>query len=575
MARNPLRSVCLIGLVLALIVSWSMVLFGVIWRRDAPEPHMAGNAFARELREFDLFDAPRRVLAGENPAPIERRLTRLRRRAQTAEEHLSALKRHRALALLDRRYLAYYERAAREAAEAFSFSPPLALVAAEAVILANPPGARALLGNYAGRVTQPRFEKLQLAINILAGNLDDPVHAAAVPGMETLLSHNFYGILPDTTRQNLLVNEFLLRAVRGDVHGATARLNSLLASPSPNDGIQRMAAEFFYDHNNPRRAAELFARLGGDTDMVRLADSLALAGEIPGARNIWFALSSPVALNGILPSAFPPVFPPGLQAQELARSRHFYNLAATSTDRQEETLWLERLFSYRAQTGQQRMDNTGIYSVIRYTRLMDVSRGIAILEENIMERHPLLDLELLRRNLEAWPPTRAAAEVWLLLNRHPGDEALHEWAAWYFEHQRLYAESGRLLNSVIREGMTGAWIDQHMALAFIRAGNISEGERLLREAGTGSADWRIFANLGRIYEDRRQISAALAAYETAAVLVGDRSAAAQMQMRVSRNLEALGRRQESREALERALELDPDNIHIRRELRRIGMRGNL
>ena len=572
MAANPLKPVCAIGLVLALAVSWSMVLFGVIWRSDIPDiagQDMRGtarNAFIRELRDFDRFDAPGRVLAGENPAQIERRISRLQRQAQSVEEHLSVLKRRRELALLDRRYIVYYERAAREAAEQFPFSSPLALVAAEAVILGSPPEARALLGAYAGRVTQARFGPVELAIHALAGNLDDPAQAAGVPAIENLLSQGFSG--NPAGSQNLLVNEFLLRAARGDIPGASARLNALLDSAetaaSGGPGIQRMAAEFFYDHNNPSRAAELFARLAsdhaGDADILRLADSLALAGEIPGARNIWFALSVNPAASG------------GFSQPELARSRVFYNMAASSADRQEELLWLERLFSYRAQRRQNPMDSAGVYSVIRYTRLFDTARGIAILEEESSHQDPLLDLELLRRRLDTWPPGRAAAEVWLLLNRHPRDEAIHEWAAWYFEHRRLYAEAARVLNNATHNGMTGSWIALHRAIALLRQGEIAEGERLLREAGTGSRDWRIFANLGRVHESHRRISAALEAYEAAAVLVDERTAAAQVHMRLSRNLEALGRRHESRIALERALELDPDNLTIRRELRRFDIR---
>jgi tetratricopeptide (TPR) repeat protein len=221
------------------------------------------------------------------------------------------------------------------------------------------------------------------------------------------------------------------------------------------------------------------------------------------------------------------------------------------------------------------MDSMGIYSTIRYTRLLDNSRSIAVLED--IAEYPLLDLELLRRRLDTWPPNRAAAEVWLLLNRHPGEEALHEWAAWYFDQRRLFPESARLLRDAARKGMSGTWLDLHRGLALIREGKIAEGEKILREAGAdsqgpaGSPDWRIFANLGRIYESRRQISAALEAYETAAVLVLY-TAAAQIQLRLSRCLEALGRRQESRYALERALEFDPDDLNIRRELRRFDSR---
>ncbi|MCL2380892.1 MAG: tetratricopeptide repeat protein [Treponema sp.] len=523
----------------------------------------AGNAFARELARFDAFDAPGRVLAGGNPARIERRLSRLERRAQSMGEYLSVLKRHRALALLDSRYITGYERAAREAAQAFPFSAPLAAVAAEALALDGSPQSLALLEAYAGRLAQPGFGHLALAAHSLAGNLDDPAQAAGVLGLETLLWRDLPGTLSAAARQRLHVNEFLLRAAGGDVSGASFRLNALLLDSAGTD-IQRMAAEFFYDHDNPRRAAELFARLAEDydQDISRLADALVLAGEIPGARNIWFALSADLNWSG--PSGG------GL-------SRYLYNMASSSADGQEEALWLQRLFSYRAQRGRDPADGIGVYSVIRYTRLLDTGRGTAVLEEEGMGRHPLAELELLRRRLDGWPPGRASAEVWLLLNRHSADPAIYEWAAWYFEHQRLYPEIARLLNDAAREGMSGAWLDLHRALAFMREGDSGEGERLLREAGARSRNWRFFANLGRVYESRGEVLAALQAYETAAALVpgqrpAEAAAAAQVQLRLSRTLEALGRIHESRAALERALELDPDNLNIRHELWRFDVR---
>jgi tetratricopeptide (TPR) repeat protein len=112
----------------------------------------------------------------------------------------------------------------------------------------------------------------------------------------------------------------------------------------------------------------------------------------------------------------------------------------------------------------------------------------------------------------------------------------------------------------------------------LREGKTDEGERLFKEVVQGnlSPDWRISANLGRIYESRRSISTALEYYESAAALVLenkfplDKVSAAEVQMRLSRCLEALGRTEESRQAVEYAYELDPENINIRRELRRVG-----
>ena len=580
-ADNPLKIVCIVGLALTLIVSWSMVLFGVIWRGDAAKTGSdsfteAGSsrekesAFARELREYDHFDAPKRVLEGESPEQIERRLSRLEKQARRVEEHLSVLKRLRVLAQLNRRYISGYEKAAREAAETFPHSIPMAMVAADAVVLNGNSDAGALLKSYAGKVSQGNIGlinslgPLELSLYVLSGELEDPVRAAALPGLENLLSQDLSG-LPLQIRQDLLVDEFLLRVVKGDVSGATSRLNTLLATN--HTGLWRMGAEFFYDHQNPLRAAELFSRLAGDRDAARAADALALSGEIPGARNIWFALSSSPDNTTNL-------------------SRIYYNLAVSSTDKKEESAWLEKLFT-TAQRRQASMDNTRIYSIIRYTRLLDTSHSIAVLSEAVtsaeslvsgergMKQHPLLDLELHRRRLDTWPPNRAAAELWLLLGRNPGEQALYEWTAWYFDHQKLYTETSRLLIEAARKGMSGSWVDLHRSLALIRDGKTSEGEKLLKEAGSriqgpaGAQDWRILANLGRIQESRRAVSTAIEYYEAAAGLAREKTAAAQVLLRLSRCLEALGKRQESRRALESALELDPDNFNIRLELRRI------
>ena len=610
-SKSLLKKIGIAGLILGVILSWGLVLYillgeGNSGRRENTAGRDASGAqrsgFRRELDSYDAFDAPKRVLEGENPNEIERRLSRLQRQVQGVEEQLSVLKRRRELALIDRRYIDGYSKLAREAAEKYAYSAPLAAVAAEAVLLDGvmPVSAQdeALLREYASKLSQYRFSLLELSVHILAGNLSNPALAAAVPGLENLISQNLEQFLlpeqarpgnirpdiiirpddairpdasirpDDAIRRDLLTDEFLLRAVKGDISGATARLNTLL-SAAPSGGLQTaglMGAEFYYDHNNPHRAAELFSRLAGDTNHAMTADALVLAGEMQGARNIWFALAS--GGNSAGPASGTIV-------------RSLYNMASSSGTPAEEASWLERLFTLQSQ-----LSDAGLrtYGIIRYARL-DRARGIAILEESGMRNDPLLDLELLRLTIDTLPPRRAIAEVWMLLGRHPEDEELYEWAAWYFDHQRLYDESSRVLKEAARKGMVGVWLDLHRSLALIREGKIADGEKILREAmfrEAGRRDWRIPANLGRIQEGRRAISTALEYYEAAATLVkdkvslgdmvsgGERPNAARLQMRISRCLEALGRHAESRRAIEYALELDPDNIFIRRELRLLG-----
>jgi len=552
LALTPLKKVLLIGLILTLIILFGMIIFTSVGGRDSfTQSGAAGTAFSRSLRSYDLFNAPRRVLAGENPNQIERRLSNLSRQARSVEEHLSVLKRRRELALIDRRYILSYAQAAQKAAAAFAYSAPLAAVAAEAILLSGTPLSESsllLLNNYASRMTQHRFDLLALSLHILAGNLASPFHAARTPDIGSLLSLDLSGF-PDQVQRDLQINEFLLMAFRGDTANASRRLNSILVGGTP--GVSRretlMAAEFFYDHNSPLRAAEFFLMQGDDVNNVRAADALVLAGEVSGARNIWLALSSPA--------------PHEDRHTRQIRLQSLYNLASSSATQAEETRWLERLFTQ--QRGYE--DRMETYSVIRYTRLLDYDRSIAILDDASMRLNPLLDLELLSRRMEELPQRRAIAEVWLLINRHSDNELIYEWAAWYFEHQQLYGEIGHLLLEARRNGLTGTWFYLHRGLAYLREGRVYEGERIFRAAPT--QDWRILANLGRIKENRRAFSSALEYYEAAAALVRGNRDAAQLQVRISRCLEVLGRITESRRALERALELDPEDMNIRRQMR--------
>ena len=548
LAGSPLKPVLAAGLFLALVISWGLVVFTLAVGRDASA--LAGNAFSRSLRNFDQFDAPRRALAGENPNQIERRLSALFRQARSVEEHLSVLKRRRQLAMIDRRYIESFAQAAREATETFPYSAPLAAVAAEALLLGGTPLSQAsleLLDTYAWRITQSRFDLLGLSLHVLAGNLSSPVEAARIPAIETLLSLELPGF-PEQAQRDILTNEFLFLTHRGNITEASWRLNNLLSGPeSARSGeLSLMGAEFFYDHNFPLRASELFLQLGGDVNNARAADALVLAGEIPAARNIWNALASPAPEEDS-------------QSRQI-RLRSLYNMASSSPALAEETMWLERLFVEPHQPGG-RMET---YSTVKYTRVLGHDLGIAILEAASMGQNPMLELELLRRRIETWPHLRSAAEVWLLVNRHSEDELIYQWAAWYFEHQRLYAEVEHLLLEAERNGMTGSWVNLHRGLAYLRRGNIAEAERTFREAP--ASIWQIYANLGRIQEDRRAISSALAYYEAAAAIVTGNTNAALLQVRISRNLEALGRVSESRRALERALELDSENLNIRRQV---------
>ncbi|MDR1566441.1 MAG: hypothetical protein LBS48_04050 [Treponema sp.] len=550
---NPLKPVGLAGLLLALILSWALVFYSVA-RNEAvfPQNSGSGSSFALELEKYDA------LVLQESPASLDRRLNRLEKRAKTQEEQLSILKRRRERVRGNPGLIPGYQKAAREAAEAYPYSAPLAAAAAEALLLSEPgPEDREFVLACAARLTQPRYASLLLSLHVLLGSLAEPEKAVSVPGMEQLLSAGLARI-PARVQQDLRIDETLLRIILGDP-GAAVRISSLIQEEASGGACLKLGAEYFYDHNSPMRAAELFSRLG-DAGLGRQADSLFLAGETAAARNIWRALASPSGSHSLT---------------ELS-SRSLYNLAATAADNAEAVSWLEKLFAARTgENSRRNIDGPGLYGIIRYTRLQDTSRSIAILDEGTLRNTPLLDLELLRRRLDTWQPDRSAAEVWLLLGRHPESEALYQWGAYYFDRQKRYAETAQLLKVAAAHGIKGAWMDLHRSLALIREGKSAEAEKLLKDALAKGPplDWRIPANIARIQESRRAIQPALDAYGNAAALVRDSRDAALVQMRISRCLEALGRRAESRSALERALALDPENLNARYELRRMDASG--
>jgi thioredoxin-like negative regulator of GroEL len=558
------------GLFLALVVSWGLVFFSLTLEPyTIPERTGGDTPFAGELRELDvLLSSP---VPGD-PASIEKALSRLEKKARSQEERLSALKRRRNLARQDSRFVESYIKAAAAAAGDFAYSEAMAAVAAEALFLNDgfPAGDNAsALETYTARLRGNSFLPLLTSVYVLKGDLLTPYRASGIPGLERVLASSLPR-LSQVSGESLVLNEALLRTLKEDAPAAAVRMNNLLASRGDEERVLRAAAEFFYDHGNPLRAAELFARLPRDEGTGREADALALAGETGRARELWRLLVSPRLDGGSGDSG--------------SRTRSLYNLAVTSAAPEEERAWLERLFAglntnpaSPGETGVSSGAPAAVFGLIRYTRMLDTPRSIVILAEEGL-KNPFLDLELFRRRLDTWPVDKSLAEAWLLLERHPEEERLYRWAAYFFDSRKQYGETALLLRNAANRQISGPWMDLHRALALIREGKVSGGEKILKDALAErrllpEAAWLYHANLGRISEERRSFAAALDYYQTAAALVADRADAARLQLRISRCLKVLGRDGESRRALENALEFDPDNLDARYELRQLDVQG--
>ncbi|MDR3123372.1 MAG: hypothetical protein LBU16_06290 [Treponema sp.] len=553
--RRQLRIACYLGLGASIALLGVFLFFAYYTGRDGSS---ARESFVRELRAFDavLEEAPDTAASRLNAL-----LDRLEKKAIGAETRLSTLKRRRNLALAAGPNQALlqsaYREAAERAAEAFPFSEPLAALAADALLLERPggfpPELQARLRDYAGLFTETRFLPLALDINVLLGELSDPASAAALPRGGELLFAAF-SALDGAEREGFLVNAVLRSLLVADTGAANSLLVTLLGSEAVSERALRFGAEYFYDAN-PRRAAELFSRFSDPVSLGRLADSLWLAGFREGAVELWAALAAPQPGK--------PPAPTDLQVSDLQVSdlqvRSLYNLASAATEEQKKFYYYGELFS-RAPGH--------VYGIMGYSRLLDTERAEGLLDGQAA-MDPLLDLELLRRRMEGWEILRGVAETWLLLGRHPREAEVYRWGAWHFDRQKRFSETALLLRQARMNGVDPPDFALHDVFQLILEGRLAEAETLLGESSENTAVWQIPANLGLIMESRRSLVAALDQYERAAALAANPLSEAKVRLRMARCLRMLGRNQESRDALERVLELDGGNLNARLELRRL------
>jgi tetratricopeptide (TPR) repeat protein len=532
-------------------------------------PFSRGTSFSRALEEYDRETA-------ENPGLSSGRrismLNSLEKKARDTENLLSVLKRRRALAGSGAaEALASYAGAAERAGKLYPYSGQIAAIRAEAIVLAGTPGGisdgaeREKIMELAALMTEGALDELALAFSVYSGAMSDPAVARLLPvELFPLLCMTAEG----EERERYLVNSAIRILLDGNVSEALSRVNALFDRDPLRGETYLFGAEFFYDHGNFVRSAELFSHFTGDREIARQADALWLAGFAESAETLW-------KLAGV----------DGRPGD--VRSRSLYNLASISPP-DEQRLWLEMLFgddlSYRP---------GAVFAQIRFSRLAPTDRALAILEKTD-KNEGLFDLELLRRKSEVWSIDKTVVETWTLVNNHPGDSRLYQWAAWYFDFQRRYGETALLLVQAERNGVKEPWIDLHNAFALIRENRLPEAEKLLhavREQGGYGRFWQIPANLALILDLRRSPREALELYEIAAGLQADtvnrlRSGeaaepvpelkdAARVQLRIARCLRSLGREAESRRVLDYALDLDPDSLDAALEKRRLENRGIL
>jgi hypothetical protein len=577
-ARKPaksggvLRAACIAGAVILLVFAGLAVFAALAAKGGVFLPKTGANA-AEFYKNLLLFDD---VLAraedeGLNPGHIKNLLETLDKSAAGADARLSVLKRHRKLAKLLPDYYDGYRAAAAKSAAKYPHSALIAALNAEASLFptaADPPGAErirrtALMLSEYGPLSEASLFPVAFCLYALGGVLETADSAAAVKRIDELFAA-FTKSLPaeDPVREAMLVNAALVRIVYGGKDEAGAALSRLEPDSAVSPKTLSFMANYSYDFADPLVAAGIWARTGRERDISRAASALYIAGNAESARNLWLLLVKDSE---------------GVHAEEAdtVRSRVLYNLAATAAENAEKIRYLEQLLS-DGETG-----GDTVSALTLYTRLLPEARALDILAGYPATAEPLLDLEYTRRSVPLMPTDRAAAETWLLLNRHPASLPLYAWAAWYFEYQRRYDDLDALLRLAAQHGLKNPALSFHAALGLVRRGDtggaIEALEALEWADGAGKiSSWQRDADLALIYDSRREYAYALRYYTKASDALPDspdarfKVQAARLYVKTARCRRILGEGMELiRRDLERAVSMDGENIDARLALRRL------
>jgi len=567
-SRNAslLRLTFLSGLLLALLIGAGLA--GVLVKNNAIERGLERESeFHRLLREYD-FKSRQILESGSVTAQrrelerLDNDLDRLEKKAEVVESWLSVLKRRRQLANIDYRLEEPYRQSAKRAAQAFPYSEPIAAVAAAAFVhnAAITGAGETYLRETLSLLSGSRYAPMRLSLHVLLGDFNSPEKAAA--GLPYGFTVSDYLSASTLEAEVIFPDLAILKILAGEIPAAAIDIQAALtAFPSP--AIIRLAAEYFYDFGDLIRSAELFSMLPDEEALSRQADALWLAGYTENARTIWAMLAALSAAE---------------QDTKALHNRALYNFALTAQTGEEEAALLERLIQ-RNTSG----DAIRRFGLIRLSRLLEPQAALKILNAEKGPEEPLIELEILKRRTEIGELPRIIAETWLLLDRYPETEDLYQWGAWYFNLQRNYTENANLLRIAARHNFTGYWLDLYGALQQIHDGNFDAADKMLAAVTAENDYWAASANWGRVLESRRAPTRALENYEKAAAMLeldeafteeggrgtAVRKNASRVQLRAAYCLKSLGRTEESRRALEYAIDLNPDNLTARMELERL------
>ena len=566
MRRALLWGAFFAGIILLLFIGTVLV----VTYNSADKPAgPAESKFYKQIRDYD-YKYRQIIESGALPVQLQElsnALDRLEKKTEGVESWLSVLKRRRQLSAHDSRYRQNYRQSSQKAFLAYPHSAPVAAIAAAAQIhnTAITKEGEAELRKILPLLAENQYIPMRLGLNVLLGDFKSPQKAAEDTNLFPDLS--VYGQLSNLPEaEALATNLALITIIKGD-SGAAAAVQAALAAnaATPSTNLIRLAAEYYYDFGDLQYSAELFSILHDAEALSRQADALWLAGFQIHARNIWGIISE---------SKTAPESKAALLCNAALLCKALYNLAITAKTQREAAAFLEQLVKQDA------AEESRQYGLIRYSRYFDAPKAVATLNDkrgaDVSSVDTLIDLEILKRRTEMAETARIIAETWLLLERYPQNENLHQWGVWYFDLQRSYSESALLLKVAARQNFQGSWFNIHEGLRLTREGFLDAAEETFTAIPVNSNTWTAQANLGRIYETYRAPSRALEQYEKAAAAIHTEKMpesrlknASRIQFRISQCYRTLGKKEECRRALECAINLNPDNLSARLELGRL------
>ncbi|GMO27068.1 MAG: hypothetical protein Ta2B_07620 [Termitinemataceae bacterium] len=613
--KTLIKIACVMGLFVFLTFLGLFIYSGFLERLNifGGKNDLQSANYSELIQRFDLLLNDIAQDIPVNPVFLKNLLAALQAKSVGAESHISVLKRYRVLAKTYNEYIYDYFNLVEIASEKFQHSALLSVLRAEALIWestalsedgkaqADYAKRNAKLINLAqvlvnnGPLSANTFFPIAFSIYAASGSFDTLDSTQQVNRASDIFA-GFIRSEKDKDKnlyEKTTINAALLNMAADDIQSVSVTLLPLDTKTLQYENSKRFIAEYSYDFANPVLAAELWSSLTNEHDIARAADAFVLADDIEGAKYLWLLLTlktsnenTPPTTSRLHEESGLPIVKQISESVHQLRTRCFYNLASVSADISDKRNYLQQLFMAEAATDLN--TSSYIFAVIAWSRILEDDIAIPFLQNILENRLPLVsenqmstqfvgivDLELFRRNIKTIPVNKSIADTWLLLNRHSYDTNIYNWAAWYFEFMRRNEDLVSLKHFASQHKVDSPQLMFVDALDLIVSDHKAAALKLLSDLqNDGYKNWAHSANAGLIYEAQRQYTAALGEYSNAIQVIELRIKkipehdAARVFLRAAHCYAILGNKELQRSHLERALEIAPNNVEVKLQLKK-------